>query len=100
MGFVSNNWFDGCFALNSLRSNPQVDRCSNPLPADPLSSPYSFAFDRSSGSRTLSDVSQESARPAEGREEKSGRRESGDLRFDPGFVEIQGQISGQSRPWI
>ena len=28
-----------CFALNSSRSSPHVDRCSNPLPWDTLGSP-------------------------------------------------------------
>ena len=38
MGAVSNNWFD-CFY--SQFSNPHVDRCSNPLPWEPFSSPQS-----------------------------------------------------------
>ena len=39
-GVVSNNWFDCVFCFNLFTcSNPHVDRCSNPLPWDPLSSP-------------------------------------------------------------
>ena len=38
MGVGSNYWFDRVL-LSVLCSNPHVDRCSNPLPWDPLSSP-------------------------------------------------------------
>ena len=39
-GVVGNSWF-GCVLTQFLTcSNPHVDRCSNPLPWDPLTSPY------------------------------------------------------------
>ena len=39
---VSNNWSDRALLSISYmlkKRNPHVDRCSNPLPRDPLSSP-------------------------------------------------------------
>ena len=46
MGVVSNNWFDrGWLSIKLFTcSNPHVDRCSNPLPWDPLSSPWSIGL--------------------------------------------------------
>ena len=37
-------------------SNPHVDRCSNPLPWDPLSSPWSVGFDRARRAQVLQSV--------------------------------------------
>ena len=43
MGVVSSNWFDVVFYYKSFTSlHPHVDRCSNPLPWDPLSSPLMY----------------------------------------------------------
>ena len=39
MGVVSDNWFRSCFTRFLTSSSPHVDRCPNPLPWDPLSSP-------------------------------------------------------------
>ena len=40
MGVVSNSWFDRVsLSIIVTRSSPHIDRCSSPLPWDPLSSP-------------------------------------------------------------
>ena len=40
-GVVGNNWFDRILLSTlCMFKTPHVDRCSNPLPWDPLSSPY------------------------------------------------------------
>ena len=53
-GVVSNNWFDCVLPSIVFMSYPHVDRCSSPLPWDPLSSPETFVWGRASSSEQIS----------------------------------------------
>ena len=47
MGFVSSSWFDRVLPSIRYMLRPYVDRCSKPLPWDPLSSPFNLVGQRS-----------------------------------------------------